>query len=128
GTALGAPFPGPSAALGPAVDPRPTHAAAREPVVQAAWLPPAQDGRVLPLKLMIGGERRRIGRASDQLDAPGIERLHDGGGRARDKAGDLLTGHGGGGGDLGSARPRGGPLARGVAPGEPPPRLGASPP
>src|SRR5262245_64566706 len=90
GTQPGAQFLGTGTALGADVDPRPTHAAAREPVVQDAWLQPAQDGRVPLLKLMIGGERRRIGGTPDQLHAPGIEWLHDGGGRARGKAGDLL--------------------------------------
>jgi hypothetical protein len=60
GRQLGAQFLGTGTALRPDVDPRPTHAAAREPVVQDPWLPPAQDGRVLVLKLTIGGERRRI--------------------------------------------------------------------
>src|SRR5260370_273723 len=116
GTQLAAQFLRTGTALCTDVDPRPTHAAAREPVVKDAWLPPAQDGRVPPLKLMIGGERRRIRGASDQLHAPGIERFHDGGWRASGKAGDLRTGHGGGGGRLRPARPGGGPLLRGVPP------------
>src|SRR5260370_252934 len=78
GTQLAAQFLGTGTALCTDVDPRPTYAAAREPVVQDAWLPPAQDGRVPLLKLMIGGERRRIRGASDQLHAPGIQRFHDG--------------------------------------------------
>src|SRR6266436_1656966 len=65
GTQLAAQFLGTGTALCADVDPRPTYAAAREPVVQDAWLPPAQDGRVPLLKLMIGGERRRIQGASD---------------------------------------------------------------
>src|SRR2546425_4752149 len=84
GTQLGAQFLGTGTALCPDVDPRPTHAAAREPVVQDAWLPPAQDGRVLLLKLTIRGERHRIRRASDQLHAPKIQWLHYEGRRASD--------------------------------------------
>src|SRR5215813_7233717 len=93
GTQLGAQFLGTGTALGPDVDPRPAHAAARESVVQDAWLPLGEDARVLLLKLTIRGERRCIRRASDQLHAPGIERLHDGSRRAGDEAGDLRTWH-----------------------------------
>src|SRR5258707_12480105 len=114
GTQLAAQFLGTGTALCTDVAPRPTHAAAREPVVKAAWLPPAQDGRVPPLKLMIGGERRRIRGASDQLHAPGIERFHDGGWRASGKAGDLRTGHGGCDVRLSRARPEASPLLGGL--------------
>src|SRR6516164_5669981 len=88
GTQLAAQSLGTGTALCADVDPRPTHAAAREPVVQDAWFPSAQDGGVPPLKLMVGSERCRIRGASDQLHAPGIERLHDGGRRASGKASD----------------------------------------
>src|SRR5262249_55520952 len=114
GTQLAAQFLGTGTALCPDVDPRPTHAAAREPVVQDAWLPPAEDGRVLPLKLAIGGERRRIRGASDQLHAPRIEWLHYGRRRARDKASDLLTGDGGCEVRLGRARLNARPLLGGL--------------
>src|SRR5258707_13206920 len=116
GTQLAAQFLGTGTALCTDVDPRPTHAAAREPVVKDAWLPPAQDGRVPPLKLMIGGERRRIRGASDQLHAPGIERFHDGGWRASGKAGDLRTGQGGGGGGGGAGPPAARPIFGGLPP------------
>src|SRR5262249_33948373 len=128
GTQLGAQFLGTGTALGPDVDPRPTHAAARDPVVQDAWFPPAQDGRVPLVKLMIRGERRRIRGASDQLHAPGIQWLHDGGGRARHKAGDLLTGHGGGGGGLRAPPPRRRPLPPWLPPLPPPPTPPPPPP
>src|SRR5260370_27383430 len=128
GTQLAAQFLGTGTALCTDVDPRPTHAAAREPVVKDAWLPPAQDGRVPPLKLMIGGERRRIRGASDQLHAPGIERFHDGGWRASGKAGDLRTGHARGAARLAAARPRSGPLARAVPRPPPPSTLPLPPP
>ena len=94
GTQLGAQFLGTGTGLCPDVDPRPTHAAACEPMVQDAWLPAAQDGRVFLLQATIRGERRRIRRASDQLHASGIQWLHFEGRRARDKSSDLLTGHG----------------------------------
>src|SRR5262249_30247101 len=94
GTQFGAQFLGTGTGLRPDVDPRPTHAAACQPMVHAARLPPAQDGRVLLLQATVRGERRRIRRASDQLHAPGIQWLHFGGRRARDKSSDLLTGHG----------------------------------
>src|SRR5258707_9888060 len=86
GTQLAAQFLPTGTALCTDADPRPTYAAAREALVQDAWLPPAQDGRVPLLKLMIGGERRRIRGASDQLHAPGIQRLHDGGWQALPRA------------------------------------------
>src|SRR4029453_10486722 len=60
-------FFGTRAALRRDVDPRPTHAAARESVVNDVWLAVRQNGRVLLLQLAIGAERRCIGRASDQL-------------------------------------------------------------
>jgi len=78
GTQLRAQFLGTDTAICPDVDPRPTHAAAREPMVKDAWLPPAQDGRVLLLQPTIRGERHLIRRASDQLHAPGIQWLHHG--------------------------------------------------
>src|SRR5262245_49087366 len=112
GTQLAAQFLGTGTALRADVDPRPTHAAAREPVVQDAWLFPTQDGRVPLLKLMIGGERRRIRGASDQLHAPGIQRFHSW--RASGKAGDLRTGQGGCDVRLSRARPEASPLLGGL--------------
>ena len=65
GTQLGAQLLGIRTALCPNVDPRPTHAPAREPVVKDAWLPAAQDGRIPLLQSAIRGKRHRIRRASD---------------------------------------------------------------
>src|SRR5215831_2095887 len=106
-------FFGTRAALRPDVDPRPAHAAAREPVVNDAWLVARQDGRVLFLQLAIGAERRRIGRASDQLHAPGIGGFGDGRRRTSEKASDLPTRHGVW--HLGRASLSSGPLLGGLA-------------
>src|SRR4029450_9941328 len=60
GTEFGAQFIRTVTALCPNVDPRPTHAAACEPMVQDAGLPAAQDARVLLLQPTIRGERHLI--------------------------------------------------------------------
>src|SRR5260221_11839210 len=82
GTQLAAQFLGSGTALCTDVDPRPTHAAAREAGAKDACLPPAQDGRVPPRMLMIGGEGPRIPASSAQLKAPRDERVHDRSSRA----------------------------------------------
>jgi len=65
GTQLAAQFLGTGTAVCPDVDPRPTHAAAREPMMKDARLPAVQDARVPLLQPTICGERRLIRRASD---------------------------------------------------------------
>src|SRR2546426_11502920 len=57
GTQLGAQFLGTGTGLCPDVDPRPTHAAACEPMVQDAWLPPAQDGRVYVVRVEVQADQ-----------------------------------------------------------------------
>ena len=59
GSQVRAQFLGARAAFRPDADPRPTHAAAREPMVDDAWLPVRQDGGVLLLQSAIRGKRRR---------------------------------------------------------------------
>src|SRR5450830_122022 len=115
GTQVRAQFFGTRAALRPDVDPRPAHAAAREPMVNDAWFAARQDGRVLLLQLAIGGERRRVGRASDQFHAPGIGRFGYGRRRTSEKASDLPTRHGVCNVHLGRARLNSGPLLGGLA-------------
>ena len=61
GSQVRAQFLGACAAFRPDADPRPTHAAAREPTVDDAWLPVRQNGGVLLLQSAIRGKRRRVG-------------------------------------------------------------------
>src|SRR5262249_28305286 len=67
-------------------DSRPAHAAAREPMVNDAWLAVRQDRYVPLLQLPVSCECRRVGRASDQFRGPGVGRFGCGCRWAREKA------------------------------------------